>query len=99
VRLLERDMFALDRLPKGPRLIKAQDLLAVIDEQIEVRKEVQTQYPAYARICGLELREVLNHCERLWDRMTSNLNQVKRANALRDWVATPLTPVVPSILK
>jgi hypothetical protein len=51
VRLLERDMLALDRLRKGPRLIKAQDLLAVIDEQIKMRKEVLTQYPAYARIC------------------------------------------------
>jgi hypothetical protein len=46
-------MFALDRLRKGPRLIKAQDLLAVTDEQIEVRKKVLTQYPAYARICCL----------------------------------------------
>jgi hypothetical protein len=71
-------MFALDRLRKGPRLIKAQDLLAVIDEQIEVRKEVFTQYPAYAGICCLERCDVLNDCERLWDRMTSNLNQVEK---------------------
>jgi hypothetical protein len=71
-------MFALDRLRKGPRLIKTQDLLAVIDEQIEVRKEVLTQYPAYARIYCLKLRDVLNDCERLWDRMTSNLNQVEK---------------------
>jgi hypothetical protein len=46
-------MFAFDRLRKGPRLIKAQDLPAVIDEQIEVRKKVLTQYSAYARICCL----------------------------------------------
>jgi hypothetical protein len=46
-------MFALDRLRKGRRLIKAKDLLTVIDEQIEARKEVLTQYPAHARICCL----------------------------------------------
>jgi hypothetical protein len=50
---MERDTFTFDRLRKGCRLIKAQNLLAVIDEQIEVREEVLTQYPAYARICCL----------------------------------------------
>jgi hypothetical protein len=71
-------MFALDRPRHGPRLIKAQDLLAVIDEQIEMRKEILTQYSAYARVCCSQLRDGLNDCERLCDRMTSNLNQVEK---------------------
>jgi hypothetical protein len=75
-------MLALDRLRKSPRLIKAQDLPAVIDEQIEVRKEVLTQYPAYARIHCLKLRDVPNDCERLWNRMASNLNQVELTDFL-----------------
>jgi hypothetical protein len=43
-------MFTFDRLRKGPRLIKAQNLPAVIDEQIKVREEVLTQYSANMRV-------------------------------------------------
>jgi hypothetical protein len=55
-------MFTLDSLHKGFRFIEAQELTAVIDEQIEARKEVLTQYSSNARICRLDLRDVLNDC-------------------------------------
>src|SRR5260370_29754863 len=62
-------MFAFDSTCKGIGIVKAENVPAIVDEQVKVRQKILTQYAADAGIRRSELSEVLDHREGVWDGM------------------------------
>jgi hypothetical protein len=70
-------MFSLDRQRECLRVVETQDVLAIVDEQIEVLEKILAQDASDARVRRLEFFEIVYGDQSVRDRMHSGLDKIE----------------------